>query len=147
VKNQPIALIIEDDNHLGWIFDLTLQVHFKTEQVASSSAAKARLGQIVPNLIVLDLDLAGGNGQEILAWIHRDCRFDYTRVFLCTQNTIQAEMLQEAVDIVLLKPISLYEFREITSQFFYRRNDSRQLLMSQMNNYGDGVHQASYAKA
>jgi CheY-like chemotaxis protein len=114
---QPFALIIENDSYLGWVFDLPLQLHFTTEIVNNSSAAFKRLEKTIPTLIVLDLDLPGTGCTDILHLINTDSRFRSTNLFLCTSDPHQAEALRDKADLVLKKPVSLFEFREIVAHF------------------------------
>ncbi len=115
--NKPFALIIEDDTHLGRILALTLQAHCETEIVTNGSVALARLAEVVPSIIVLDLNLPGKGGKDILYWVRKDHRFDRTRIFICTADAVQANMLQDEADIVLLKPVSPAQLQEMAVRF------------------------------
>jgi DNA-binding response OmpR family regulator len=53
--SHPLALIIEDDPQLSQIFSVTLQSEFTVETIADGNQALARLAQVVPDIIILDL--------------------------------------------------------------------------------------------
>jgi CheY-like chemotaxis protein len=110
---KPLALIIEDDPQLNTIMSLTLQADFEIEACANGSIGLERLRQTVPNVVVLDLNLPGASGKEILHSIHGDERLAKTRIILTTADERQAETLQDEVDIVLLKPVSPAQLREL----------------------------------
>jgi CheY-like chemotaxis protein len=114
--SNPLALIIEDDPKLGQIFSLTLQADFTTEICPDGREALARLAQVVPALVVLDLHLPGASGEEILASIRADPRLAGTRVILSTANHLQADLLEEQADVVLLKPVSPTQLRELANR-------------------------------
>ena len=114
--SRAFALIVEDDSQLSQIFARTLQDQFETEISSDGSTAIMRLAQIVPDLVLLDLNLPGMGGKDILIAIREDARMANTRVILCTADARQADMLQEKADVVLLKPISPSQLRSIASR-------------------------------
>jgi two-component system, OmpR family, response regulator len=114
---KPFALIIEDDPQLSRVFSLTLQADFETEVIEDGSAALQRLTTIKPTVVLLDLNLPGASGRSILAAIRADVRLAGTHVILCTADERQADSLNEEADIVLLKPVSPAQLRQIASRF------------------------------
>ncbi len=110
---KPFALIIEDDPQLGQIFTFSLETEFDTELITEGRLALERLKQIVPLIIVLDLHLPGVSGKEILSQIRGDERLADTRVLLATADARQAELLSNQADLVLLKPVSPMQLREL----------------------------------
>jgi len=113
---KPLALIIEDDPQLSRIFALTLSDLFETESIGDGSQALVRLFEIVPQLIILDINLPGVSGAEILSTIHNDKRFHATRIILATADSRQADVLRDQADIVLLKPISTIQLRDFAER-------------------------------
>jgi len=67
----------------------------------------------VPQIVVLDLNLPGISGADILAHIRADKRLSKTHVILATADERQAETLTDDADIVLLKPVSPTQLREL----------------------------------
>ena len=107
------AVIIEDDRQLNEIIALTLQTDFDIDTCSDGTSGWKRLSEITPNVVVLDLNLPGMPGREILAKLRADERFKNTRVILATADGRQAETLTDAADIVLLKPVSPAQLREL----------------------------------
>ena len=110
---KPLVLIVEDDPTQNQIFSITLKNDFEVETFTDGDSATARLEQVVPALLVLDLHLPGAPGSDILAKIRGDERFSETRVILATADEQQAAMLNEKADIVLLKPISPGQLKDL----------------------------------
>ena len=110
---KPVAFIIEDDPKLNNIALITLQADFEIETFIDGNAAMQRLDQFAPQLVILDLNLPGTSGREILNKIRGSERFVHTRVILTTADERQAETLTEEADIVLLKPVSPGQLREL----------------------------------
>ncbi len=115
--SKPLALIIEDDPTLGEIFALSLKDKFQTETIGNGDQALTRLSQVVPLLVVLDLHLPGASGFDIFLRIRSDSRLANTHVILSTADDRQAETLRDEADVVLLKPVSPIQLREIAGRF------------------------------
>jgi CheY-like chemotaxis protein len=113
---RPLALIIEDDPQLSQVFTIALQAEFETEAIADGDAALRRLARSLPAVVVLDLNLPGVPGREILAQIRGDERLSKVAIILATADVRQAETLHEEADIVLVKPISPVQLRQIASR-------------------------------
>jgi CheY-like chemotaxis protein len=113
---KPLALVVEDDPQLSQIFTLTLNQSFKTEAITDGTQALERLSNVVPHLVVLDINLPGASGAKILHVIRADPRLKATRVILATADSRQADELQDKADIVLLKPISIAQLRDFAER-------------------------------
>ena len=110
---KPLALIIEDNDKLSQIFSLTLATDFEIEAITDGGEALKRLGEVTPSLIILDLHLPNVPGRELLEYVRSTARMTNTRVILTTADERQSETLQDLADIVLLKPISPVQLREL----------------------------------
>jgi CheY-like chemotaxis protein len=109
-------LIIEDDPVLSKIFSITLRNHFEIETITDGGWAIPRLHQIVPDLIVLDLHLPNVSGLEILQYIRATPSLKKTRVIVATADALQADLLQDDADIVLLKPVNPAQLRDLAGR-------------------------------
>ena len=114
--SKPFALIVEDDAQLSNIFSKTLEMNFETEVASDGNTAFTRLAQTEPKIVVLDLNLPGMAGKDILHSIRLDPRLENTRVILCTADERQAEMLSDKADLILLKPVSPSQLREMATR-------------------------------
>jgi two-component system chemotaxis response regulator CheY len=110
---KALAVVIEDDPQLNEIIALTLQADFDIDTCSDGTSGWKRLTEVTPRVLVLDLNLPGMPGREILAKLRADERFKNTRVILATADGRQAETLTDAADIVLLKPVSPAQLREL----------------------------------
>jgi len=113
---KPFAFIVEDDPKLSEIFSISLRINCILETCADGNEALERLKTITPDIVVLDLNLPGASGTDILAAIRADQRLTKTRVILTTADERQAELLTDSADIVLLKPVSPGQLREIAQR-------------------------------
>jgi two-component system response regulator AdeR len=114
--SELLGLIIEDDDDLSVIFSEALQAAgFKTEIIQSGDRALARLAVTTPDVVVLDLHLPRVAGMDILHQIRADARLAKTRVIVATAHPRMAESLRDEADLVLLKPISFSQLRDLAS--------------------------------
>jgi CheY-like chemotaxis protein len=113
---KPLAFIIEDDPQLNQIFLLTLDNDFETHSIMDGDEALERLEKETPRIVLLDLNLPNVPGSKILSYIRSEERLKDVSVILCTADERQADMLQSKADLVLLKPVSPIQLRQIASR-------------------------------
>ena len=115
--NKPLAFIIEDDEDLSVIFSGALNsAGFQTDILKNGRLAMERLGQIAPAVVILDLHLPGVSGMDILAYIRSEKRLTLTNVVVTTADAILAEQVNEIADMVLIKPITFSQLRDLTAR-------------------------------
>jgi len=113
----PLALVVEDDTKQATIFAQALNMaQFDTEVVHDGQAALDKLKEIIPALVILDMHLPNYTGDHILRQIRADDRLKKTRVILATAAPLMAEPLREQSDLVLLKPISFSQLRDLATR-------------------------------
>jgi DNA-binding response OmpR family regulator len=114
--SELLGLVIEDDEDLSVIFSEALQAAgFKTEIIQTGDQALARLAVTTPDVVVLDLHLPRVAGMDILHQIRADTRLARTRVIVATAHPRMAESLRDEADLVLLKPISFSQLRDLAA--------------------------------
>jgi CheY-like chemotaxis protein len=113
---KPVVLIVEDDPQLNLIFSLTLKSDFEIVPISDGGKALEYLQSNVPGMIVLDLNLPGASGKEILDTVRSHERLKVVRVILATADATMADELASEVDLVLLKPISTNQLRTLAAR-------------------------------
>lgn len=114
---EPTALIIEDDPDLVNIFARALELSgYQTQTTVDGEGAMALLADFVPDIVVLDLHLPGISGKEILHHIRSNGRFQKTRIILATADYQTADDLRDDADLILLKPISFKQLRDLSAR-------------------------------
>jgi DNA-binding response OmpR family regulator len=112
--SNPLALIVEDDRDLSDIFAQALRAAgFETQIARSGDTAVMWLSSTTPDVVVLDLHLPRVAGTEILGQIRSDPRLAETRIIIATADDRTAEILREEADLVLVKPISFSQLRDL----------------------------------
>ena len=119
--SNPLAFIVEDDAQLANIFSMAFQnASFETEILSDGLTALDRLGQTVPDIVVLDMHLPHVSGKEILQHIRTEPQLSQVSVFLATADRGLAESLKDDVDRVLIKPISFIQLRDLAKEHHSR---------------------------
>lgn len=117
MSNYPSALIIEDDAKISTIFAEALKtVEYETEIIQDGQIALDRLAEMTPDVVVLDLHLPHVSGPNILRQIRAESRFAKTRVMVVTADSALADSLEDEADLVLLKPISFNQLRDLAAR-------------------------------
>lgn len=115
---KKLALVIEDDPAQQTIFSRAVEMAgYTVEVIGQGEDALKRLAEVIPDLVVLDLHLPKVSGDEILATIRADERLATVPVILATADPLLAETLSDVSDLVLLKPISFTQLRDLASRF------------------------------
>ena len=115
--NKRTALVIEDDYDAATIFATALRViEFEVEIINSGELAVTRLNEVVPDIVMLDLHLPKVNGTEILSRIRADERLKKTMVIVATADPRMAEMIRPDADLVLLKPTTFSQVRDLAAR-------------------------------
>ena len=118
--SSRFALIVEDEPDLATIYSEAVKAAgFETEIVYDGTIALQRLKEIVPMVVVLDLNLPHVAGTDILAQIRADARLKKTQVVIATADASMAEMLGETADLVLLKPVSFMQLRMMAERLAF----------------------------
>lgn len=125
--SRMFGLIVEDDEDLSIIFSEALQAAgFQTEIVRAGDVALDRLATLAPNVVVLDLQLPRVAGMDILHYIRVEPRLADTRVIVATAHPHLAASLRDEADLVLLKPISFNQLRDLAAILSSARPRERQ---------------------
>jgi len=75
--------------------------------------ALACLAEDQPIIVVLDLHLPHASGGDILHLIRSEARLAKTRVIVTTADPLMAVSFQAEADLVLIKPISFSQLRDL----------------------------------
>jgi len=128
---KPFALIVEDDRDIVALFRHVLDLAgYRTEIVLHGKVAAEHLANSTPDIVLLDLNLPGVSGGEILVRMHADERLKDIPVVVITSLDLDAkdrERLSSGVQSVLVKemfqPADLINhIRQLVRRSMERRN-------------------------
>lgn len=115
--DKPIALIVEDDRDIVALFRHVLDVAgYHTEIVLDGKEAMDRLGDLTPNIVLLDLQLPRMSGIEILKNMRDDERLKRVPVVVITAYAPYADSLPVEPDLLLLKPVDINQLSSLVQR-------------------------------
>jgi DNA-binding response OmpR family regulator len=111
------AWVVEDDWDLAFICAEALRsAGFETEIIPNGAQALSRLAEDNPTLIVLDMHLPHVSGLNVLRQMHAELRLLDTRIIVATADTGLAPQLHDLADMVLIKPLTFSQIRDLSIQ-------------------------------
>jgi CheY-like chemotaxis protein len=114
---KPEALIIEDDAGQREIFSAAVQqAGYNVTCLSDGAQALEYLKQHTVALVVLDLHLPGLGGEHIARAMRSMPHLKATRLILASADDRLAGIISELADLVLLKPISFIQLRDLATR-------------------------------
>ena len=112
--SKPLALIVEDDRDIVALFRHVLDLAgFGTEIVLHGGLAVEHLAKSKPDIVLLDLNLPGVSGGEILAMMRADERLKHVPVVVITAYAHLIESLPVKPQLVLIKPVNIEQMSNL----------------------------------
>lgn len=115
---ENIAFVIEDDEDLSGIFTEALKAAgFQVETIRDGAVAQQRIKEVSPELILLDMHLPHVDGTALLTQIRAEEHLKETHIIVATADALLGDFHHDKVDMVLLKPISFSQLRDLTARY------------------------------
>jgi DNA-binding response OmpR family regulator len=115
--DKPIGLIIEDEYDLANIFtEAVTLAGYAAEYALDHATAMARLEEVTPALVVLDLHLGEMTSLDILRHIRETERLSNVRVIVTTADARKASEIDEEKTIVFVKPVSFVQLQALANR-------------------------------
>jgi len=112
--DKPSALIIEDDRDIVALFRHVMDLAgYRTEIVLHGKVAVEHLANSTPDIVLLDLNLPGVSGSEILAMMDADERLKHIPVVVITAHAHLVETLPVTPELVLIKPVNIEQMSNL----------------------------------
>ena len=114
---KPIAFIVEDDRDIVALFRHVLDIAgYQTEIMLNGKEAMNRLEVFQPNIVLLDLQLPGMSGMDILSRMRADERLKNVPVVVITAYAPYADTLPVEPDLLLLKPVDIHQLSSLVQR-------------------------------
>jgi DNA-binding response OmpR family regulator len=114
---ENFALVIEDNPDLSAIFAKALEAAgFTVEPIHDGEMAQKRIQETTPRVILLDMHLPHVDGSTLLKQIHENPALNNTKIILATADNVRAELYRDKATIVLVKPISFSQLRDLSAR-------------------------------
>lgn len=116
---QPTALVIDDDASLATLYQLALEMAgFYVEQLNDSTLALPKILEMMPDVVMLDMQMPHVSGVDVLRAIRAEARLESVKVIMVTANTqvTYDETVNTLADLLLLKPVALRQIVDLASR-------------------------------
>jgi CheY-like chemotaxis protein len=115
--SKPVAYIIEDDRDIVALFRHVLDVAgYQTEIMLDGREAMERLEANPPNIVLLDLQLPGMSGVDILTRMRANDRMQNIPVIVITAYPVYAASLPVEPDLLLQKPVDINQLGSLVQR-------------------------------
>jgi CheY-like chemotaxis protein len=112
--DKPLALLIEDDRDVSALFRHVLDMAgYRSENAYDGIEAMKRLSTLHPDVVLLDLQLPGISGVDILQKMRADERMKNIPVVVITAYAYFAKSLPVEPDLFLLKPVDIHDLSNL----------------------------------
>ena len=113
------AIIVEDEPHLIDIFGrVLLLVDFQVKKFSTGDVAIEYLATAQPDLMLLDLNLPGISGIDILRQMKVHEHLAEVKVVVVTADIENTRLIDSPVDAILIKPVGVNQLKEVIFQLF-----------------------------
>jgi len=126
--DKPFALLIEDDRDIAALFRHVLDMAgYHSESVYDGLEAMKRLETTQPDVVLLDLQLPGMSGVDILKKMRADERMKTIPVVVVTAYAYYAKSLPVEPDLFLLKPVDIHDLSNLIQRLRDKKDKLREL--------------------
>lgn len=132
---KPTVLVVEDDNYVSaTIWALLKESNFDVAVAASGADGFKLACTLVPDIIVLDVDLPGMNGLEICRRLKADsCTSGIPIVFLSGQSQLAGQGLALGAEAFLVKPLGICQLPDRLRQILADRASAQNFARACVN--------------
>jgi len=114
---KPFALLIEDDRDIVALFRHVLDLEgYQTEIILHGQVAVEHLANRTPDIVLLDLNLPGVSGGEILTMMNADERLKKVPVVVITALPQLLKTLTVKPKLILTKPVDIEQMSNLIQQ-------------------------------
>ena len=112
--SKPFALIVEDDRDIVALFRHVLDLAgYRTEIALNGNVAVEYLARSTPDIVLLDLNLPGVSGSEILVRMNGEGRLKHIPVVVITAHAHLIATLPVQPELVLIKPVNIEQMSNL----------------------------------
>ena len=113
--SKPIVLVVENDDEVRDLMVYMLKsLDCEIDTARDGEEALQKVNSLLPDIVVLDLNLPYINGVDILKHIRNHPDLVYTRVIVVTSySQIQTAPILDMIDYIFHKPYIMTDFRSV----------------------------------
>lgn len=107
---RPTVLVVDDNRDILWLIESAFSADYRVRSCRSADEALALLKEMVPDLIVTDIVMAGTDGLDLVAAVRGDRMLRSVPIIVVSAKVTageQVEGLEAGADAYLAKPFSV----------------------------------------
>ncbi len=140
-KNMPYALIVEDDRDIVALFQQVLDIAgYHTEIVLDGIEAMERISISLPDIVLLDLQLPGMSGVEILKRMRENESMANIPVVVITAYSHLPQNLTVEPDLLLRKPVDINQLSRLARKLKATQGGLNRSMLDPVS----GLHDMSF---
>ena len=115
--NAQEIYIVEDDTHLGNIYQKTLEhAGYTVHLSADGKGLMPKLQEKQPDLLILDLHVPYAWGPDTIAQVRAIPELALTKIMVTTADIVVGRELIAAGETVLIKPVSIDRLKKVAEE-------------------------------
>ncbi len=124
-KKNPVILVVDDMPEMSHLVKIYFTgTAIKVLEAANREQCLEHAFQNHPDLILMDLNLAGTDGREITEQLRNDARTQHIPIIAMTGMMLEKKSYQQLFDDFLGKPFHLHELRRIVDKYIQVISDT-----------------------
>ncbi|WP_353235676.1 response regulator [Diaphorobacter ruginosibacter] len=111
---QKVLVVDDSKTELMYLTDLLQKRGMQVRTAENAEEAVKRLGEEVPDLILMDVVMPGQNGFQLTRTISRDPRYEHVPIIMCTsknQETDRVWGMRQGARGYITKPVDPAELQ------------------------------------
>jgi DNA-binding response OmpR family regulator len=125
---RPLAFVIEDQMSLSTLYEDALRlVGYDVKLFRNGlEAINAIEMNEPPAFIILDVNLPGLSGKDVLQHIRKNKKYNEVPILLATANSVMAKVIQPdltAIDQLFIKPLSMMDLQKMAKDVAKKKLD------------------------
>lgn len=130
--DKASVLVVDDNRDILWLIESALSADYRVRSCCSVDEALSALGEMIPDLIVTDIVMAGHDGLDLIARVRGDRFLRSVPIIVVSAKVTEGEQiegLEAGADAYLTKPFSV----QVLGATVARLISSRRMLKEYYN--------------
>lgn len=130
--DKASVLVVDDNRDILWLIEFALSADYRVRSCCSVDEALSALGEMIPDLIVTDIVMAGHDGLDLIARVRGDRFLRSVPIIVVSAKVTEGEQiegLEAGADAYLTKPFSV----QVLGATVARLISSRRMLKEYYN--------------
>lgn len=125
---RPLAFVIEDQMNLSILYEDALRLVGYDVKLFRNGLEAVNAVEVYepPTFIILDINLPGLSGRDVLQHIRKNPKYDDVPVLIATANSVMAKVIEPEIgeqDTLFIKPVSMIDLQKIAKDVAKKKLD------------------------